>query len=127
MMVAGTVAAILMAVYAVFHTTLAFGAPARFAAWGGWHEFKLPGRLRLASGAVGLIVCPASMVLTLVNAGVVEATWVPRFGALGMWVVTGIFAVGGIASLASSSRRERFWGVVLLVVAVCCAVVAIGA
>jgi len=125
MSVAAPIAAVLMGVYAVFHTALAFGAPARFAAWGGWHEDKVPARLRVASAAVGLILCPAFMVLTLVSAGVIEASWVPRAGALGMWVVVGVFTAGGVASLASSSRRERIWGVVLLVVAVCSSVVAL--
>jgi hypothetical protein len=122
---AAIIAAVLMAASGVFHIALAFGAPARYAVWGGWHEGTLPARLRWASGVVGIGVYPALIVYVLTTAGVVDATWVPARGKLGMWILAGLFTVGAFANFASRSKRERWWGVVSLVVAVCCAVIAL--
>lgn len=122
---AAIVAASLMGVVAVFQVALALGAPAGYAAWGGWHEGTLPTRLRIASGVVGIIVYPALMVFVLATAMVIEANWVPGTGKVGMWVLTGVFVAGTLANLASRSRRERYWGIVSLAIAVCCAIVAI--
>lgn len=125
MQTAAIVATGLMGIVAVFQLALALGAPAGFAAWGGWHEGVLPTRLRIASGAVGLIVYPALMVYVLATAGVIDATWVPARGRLGMWVLTSLFTIGGFANLASRSRRERWWAIVSFAIAVCTAIVAV--
>lgn len=123
---AAIVAAALMGVVAVFQIALMLGAPAGFAAWGGWHEGKLPTRLRIASGFVGIVVYPALMVYVLASAGVIDANWVPGRGKIGMWIITGVFVLGTFANLASRSKRERYWGIVSAVIAVCCAIVALG-
>ena len=122
---AAIIASILMGVVAVFQIALALGAPAGFAAWGGWHEGVLPTRLRVASGAVGLIVYPALITYVLATSGVLDATWVPARGRLGMWIITGLFVIGGIANAASRSRRERWWAPVSFAIAVCTAIVAV--
>ena len=122
---AAIIAAVLMGMVAVFHIALALGAPAGFAAWGGWHEGVLPGRLRFASGVVGLGVFPALIVFVLATAGVIDANWVPGKGKLGMWILTGVFILGTLANFASRSKRERWWGFVSLAIAICCAVVAL--
>ena len=122
---AGIIAAVLMAVAGVFHIALALGAPAGYAAWGGWHEGKLPARLRWASGVVGIGVYPALIIYVLTTAGVIDATWVPARGRLGMWILTGLFAVGTVANFASRSKRERWWGFVSLAIAICCGVIAL--
>lgn len=122
---AATIAAVLMGVVAVFHIALSLGAPAGYAAWGGWHQGVLPTRLRFASGIVGIGVYPALIVYVLATAGVVDATWVPARGRLGMWILTGLFVLGTLANFASRSKRERSWGFVSLAIAICCAVVAL--
>jgi hypothetical protein len=124
--IAAIIAAILIAGVAIFQIALSLGAPAGYAAWGGWHEGVLPTRLRIASGFVGIVVYPVLGVYILVSAGVVEATWVPGTGKLGMWIITGLFMIGGFANFASRSKRERYWGLVSLAIAVCCAIVALG-
>jgi hypothetical protein len=123
---AAIIAAGLMGVVAVFHVALALGAPAGYAAWGGWHQGVLPTRLRIASGLVGVLVYPGLMVFVLASAGVIEANWVPGTGKVGMWILTGLFVLGALANLASRSRRERWWAVVSLIIAICCAIVAAG-
>lgn len=115
-----------MAVVAVFQIALALGAPAGFAAWGGWHEGVLPTRLRVASGFVGIIVYPVLITYVLATAGAIEATWVPGRGKLGMWILTGLFVLGAAANFASRSKRERYWGPVALAIAMCCGIVAVG-
>lgn len=122
--VAAVIAAALMGVVGVFQIALSLGAPARYAAWGGWHEGTLPTRLRIASGIAGFVVYPALMVFVLATAQVIDANWVPGRGKVGMWILTGLFVVGTFANFASRSRRERYWGVVTLVIAICCAIVA---
>lgn len=123
---AAWIAAALMTVVGVFQIALALGAPAGFAAWGGWHEGVLPTRLRVASGIAGLLVYPALIVYVLATAGAVDATWVPARGALGMWILTGVFVLGAVANFASRSKRERYWGPVALGIAICCGIVALG-
>jgi hypothetical protein len=122
---AAILAAALMGVHAVFHIALTLGAPARYAAWGGWHEGVLPTRLRVASGIVGIVVYPALIIFVLATAGVVDANWVPGRGKVGMWVLTGVFVMAALANFASRSKRERRWGFVSLTIAICCAVVAL--
>jgi hypothetical protein len=122
---AAIIAAVLMAVAGVFHIALALGAPAGYAAWGGWHEGVLPARLRWASGIVGIGVYPALIVFVLATAGVVDANWVPGRGKLGMWILVGVFTLGTLANFASRSKRERWWGFVSLAIAICCAVIAL--
>ncbi len=101
------------------------GAPAGYAAWGGWHEGVLPARLRWASGAVGLLVFPALIAQVLAAGGVLDADWVPEWGKGGMWILVGVFTVGTISNFASRSKRERWWGFVSLAIAICCAVIAL--
>jgi hypothetical protein len=122
---AAILAAVLMGVHAVFHIALALGAPARYAAWGGWHAGVLPRRQRVASGIVGIVVYPALIVFVLATAGVVDANWVPGRGKVGMWVLTGVFILATLANFASRSKRERRWGFVSLTIGICCAVVAL--
>lgn len=122
--IAAIVAAVLMGVLGVFQIALSLGAPARYAAWGGWHESTLPTRLRIASGIAGFVVYPALMVFVLATAQVIDANWVPGRGKVGMWVLAGLFAIGTFANFASKSKRERYWGVVTLVITVCCGIVA---
>lgn len=124
---AASIAAVLMGVVAVFQIALALGAPARHAAWGGWHEGTLPTRLRVASGLAGVVALPALMVFTLATAGVIEANWVPGRGKVGMWILSGLFVLSAIANLTSRSRRERYWGIVSIAIAVCCVIVALQA
>jgi hypothetical protein len=123
---AAVVAAGLVAAVAVFQIALALGLPAGHAAWGGSYAGTLPGRLRIASAIAGLVLYPAIAVYVLTTSGLIEASWVPARGRLGMWVLTALFALGTIANLASRSPRERWWAIVSAAIAVCCSSVAIG-
>lgn len=126
MRLAAIVAAVLLAVIVVFQISLALGAPLGSAAWGGTHPGVLPGRLRIASLVAGVLLYPFLILFVLVSAGVLTAPWVPGTGRVGMWVLTGFFALGTIANFASRSKKERIWGPVSLAIAVCCAIVAMG-
>jgi hypothetical protein len=125
MEIAGIVAAVLIVAVAVFQLALALGAPAGFAAWGGWHEGRLPTRLRVASGLVGVVVYPLILLFVLASAGLIDAAWLPGTGRLGMWILTGLFTLGALANFASISKRERYWGPVSLGIAICCGIVAL--
>jgi len=124
MEVAAIVASVLLSVVAIFQIALALGAPWGDAAWGGANTGVLPRRLRIASGVVGLVVYPLIGCFVLASAGLITADWVPGTGAVGMWALASVFTLGAVANFASRSKRERIWGPVSLVIAVCCGLIA---
>ncbi|MGH2788143.1 MAG: hypothetical protein ACRDJV_09565 [Actinomycetota bacterium] len=124
MKIAAIVAAMLLAVVTVFQIALALGAPLGKAAWGGRYEGILPKRLRIASGVTAVVVYPLTILAILVSAGLIEGEWMPGEGRQVMWILVGLFTLGGLANLASRSKIERYWAPVSLAVAACCAVIA---
>lgn len=127
MQTAAIIAAVLIAVLTVFQVALALGAPAGAAAWGGGHPGVLPTRLRVASGIVGVFFYPVLGIFLLdvggvVETGLAEGDWTRWL----LWILTGLFALGALANFASRSRIERIWGPVSVVLAVCCAILALG-
>lgn len=123
-MIAAWIAAALIVVLTVFQLALALGAPAGAAAWGGSHPGVLPTRLRVASGFVAVFFYPVVAIELLYVADVVDFGW--DVSQLWIWVLAGLFVLGALANFASRSRIERIWGPVSLVLAVCCAVIAVG-
>jgi len=121
--IAAWIAAALIVVLTVFQLALALGAPAGAAAWGGSHPGVLPTRLRVASGFVAVFCYPVVAIELLYVADVVDFGW--DVSQLWIWVLAGLFVLGALANFASRSRIERIWGPVSLVLAVCCAVIAV--
>jgi len=95
-------------------------------AWGGQYEGKLPVGLRITSAVAGLVIYPLATLLILEAAGVTDFEVVPDVGPVGMWVFTGLFALGALLNLASRSKAERVWAPVSMGIAVCCGIVAAG-
>ena len=123
---AAIVAAVALAIVNVWQLALAFGAPASFAAWGGWHEGKLPPRLRLASGVLGFVFYPLVIVFVLDAGGLIDTNLMSRdTSVLWLWILVGVFAVGTVMNLASRSKRDRLWSIPSAVIAVCIALIAI--
>lgn len=123
--VAAVVACILLAVLAVFQAALALGAPWGRFAWGGQHERELPGRLRVGS-AVSVLLYGLFAVVLLDRADLVDVLpdAVSRIGA---WVLFAYFALGVVMNGISRSKQERaVMTPVVLVLAVCTLVVALG-
>lgn len=121
---AAIVAVVLLTVVAIFQVALALGAPWGEAAWGGSHHGVLPNGFRVASAVAGVVVYPLIIAIVLTAAGLIDADWTPGAGAAGMWVLTGFFTLGAFANFASRSKKERIWGPVSLVIAVCCGFIA---
>lgn len=121
---AAIIAAALIGVLTIFQIALALGAPAGAAAWGGSHPGVLPTRLRVASAVVGVFFYPPIALLVLDSGGVIDIGW--DVSPLWLWVLTGLFLLGTLANAASKSKVERIWAPVSLVLAICCAVIAIG-
>jgi hypothetical protein len=124
MRAAALVASALLIVIAVFQIALALGMPARKMAWGGGYEGKLPTGLRVASGVAGFVIYPLAALLVLEAGGLTDFDLVPDVGPVGMWVLTGLFALAAILNFLSRSRVERVWGPVALGISVCCGIVA---
>lgn len=126
MELAAYLATVLIVVVAGFHGALAAGAPLGAAAWGGLHPGVLPARLRLMSAFVALVVYPAIAAYILDAAEVVPAGLPGGARPLWMWALAAFFAFGALLNAFSRSRPERRWAPVSLLLAACCAVVALG-
>ncbi|MGY1781447.1 hypothetical protein [Geodermatophilus sp. SYSU D01036] len=113
----------LLAALTVLQLALAGGAPLGRFAWGGQHVV-LPPRLRVGSvlsigvyAVVALLVLQAAGAVDLLPGGLVE---------VGMWVLTGYFALGVVLNAISRSRPERLvMTPVALALAVVCLVLAL--
>lgn len=124
MTAAAIIVVVLLLAIIAFQLALALGAPFGEAAWGGQHRGVLPTRLRIASGIAGTVLYPLIIVVVLSSAGVIEADRSPVQGRAAMWTLTALFAVGTLANFVSRSKMERYWGPVVAIIAVGCAIVA---
>jgi hypothetical protein len=123
-LLAAVVVCVLLAGLAVFQLLLASGRPLGRFAWGGQHEV-LPRRLRFGSavsvvlyGVIAAVVLQAADEIAVFPDGVAD---------VGIWVVTGYFALGVPLNGISRSRPERLvMTPVVLLLALCCLVVALG-
>jgi hypothetical protein len=124
--VAGIIAAVLLAVIAIFQAALALGAPWGEAAWGGQNPGVLPRNLRIASGIAAVAVYPLLIVLVLTGTGFIDDGWLPIDSTVLMWALAALLTVGAVMNAVSRSPRERWWALVAGAVAICCALIAIG-
>nr|WP_204261284.1 hypothetical protein [Blastococcus saxobsidens] len=114
----------LLAGLAVLQLLLVAGRPLGRFAWGGQHDV-LPRGLRVGS-AVSVVLYAAFAVVILQAAGALVV--LPEAVAdVGIWVLTGYFALGVLMNGISRSRPERMLMTpVALLLAGCCLVVALG-
>jgi hypothetical protein len=117
------VACVLLAALAVFQVLLVAGRPLGLFAWGGQHEV-LPRGLRIGSASsVVLYVVIAAVILQA--AGLISVVPDDVTG-VGIWVLTGYFALGIVLNGISRSRPERLvMTPVVTVLTACCLVVAL--
>src|SRR5918996_2324546 len=80
-----------------FQVGLALGAPWGRAAWGGSHEGRLPGNLRVASGFAALFWVLAASVLFL-RAGYEPVTLPSTLARWGPWVLFGLSVLGALVN-----------------------------
>ena len=121
---AAVVACVLLAALTVFQLLLVAGRPLGRFAWGGRHEV-LPRGLRIGS-AVSVVSYAVIALVILQPAGRI-AVLPEAVADVGIWVLTGYFAVGVVLNSISRSRPERLLMTpVAIVLAVCCLLVAIG-
>jgi hypothetical protein len=120
---AGVGACLLLAGLAVLQLLLAAGRPLVRFAWGGQHDV-LPRGLRIGS-AISVVVYAVVAVVVLQAAGVL--TLLPDAVAdVGIWVLTGYFAIGVLMNGISRSRPERLvMTPTALLLALCCLVLAL--
>ena len=126
MQTAAFIAVALIGALVVFQLALAAGAPFGAAAWGGRNPGVLPNGLRIASAIVGLVVYPIMAAVILAAAGLVDDDWLPIDPTVAMWVFTAFFALGAVVNAISRSAPERIWAPVSAVLAICCALIALG-
>ena len=126
MTIAALIAFSLIGALTVFQLALALGAPLGAAAWGGQHPGVLPGRLRIASAVVGLVVYPLIGLVILAAAGLIGDDWLPIDPTAAMWILAAFFALGAVVNAVSRSAPERIWSPVSAALAVCCVLIALG-
>jgi hypothetical protein len=126
MQTAALIAVALIGALVVFQLALALGAPYGAAAWGGRNPGVLPRNLRIASAVVGIVVYPLMAVVILAAAGLVRDDWLPIDPTVAMWILTGFFVLGAVVNAISRSAPERIWTPVSAVLAICCALIALG-
>jgi hypothetical protein len=126
MTIAAIVAVMLLGAIAAFQAALALGAPWGSAAWGGGNPGVLPRNLRIASGIAAVVIYPLIILLVLAGAGLIDDSWIPIDTSVVMWILAALLTVGAVMNAISRSPRERLWAPVALVVAICCALIAIG-
>ena len=121
----GIIAVVLLVVIAIFQAALALGAPWGEAAWGGQNPGVLPRNLRIASGIAAVVIYPLIILLVMAGAGFIDDGWVPVDITIVMWILAALLTVGAVMNAISRSPRERLWAPVALIVAICCALIAI--
>lgn len=105
-----------LALLAIFQIALIFGAPIGHFAWGGAHRV-LPMKLRVGS-VVAVLLYALFAVFILNKAGLITALPVGVTN-IGMWVMTGYFALGvGMNAISRSKPERMFMTPVALVLAV---------
>jgi hypothetical protein len=119
-------ATVLVAGLATFQVLLAAGLPLGNAAFGGANAI-LPGRLRAAS-AISSLVFVGALYVVAARAGLLGTVGKSSTVHVAIWILTVLFALSAAANLASHSNWERFlMAPVALLLAVCCALLAISA
>jgi hypothetical protein len=117
----------LLAGIVLFQAGLAAGKPWGRAAWGGRHRGVLPTRLRIASAIVAVAVYPLLIACVASSAELAPGRTLPGAGSAMMWVLTGLFFLGAVINAVSRSPIERWWAPIALLIAGCCALVALRA
>ncbi len=116
---------IILGLLTILQLLLIAGLPLGRFAWGGQHEV-LPPRLRIGS-VVSIVLYAVFALMVLERAQLTSLIPSVTFIAVGMWVLTGYFALGVLMNGISRSKPERFLMTpVSLVLAGLCLVVAIG-
>ena len=124
LLITAIVACILFVLMTVFQLLLALGLPLGRVAYGGKYE-KLPTKLRIASLiAVGIFVFAIFIVLE--RAGIITIFNNTLFTAIVLWILAGYFTLNVLMNAVSKSKWEkRIMTPLVLIIAVCCFIVAI--
>ncbi|TYP88350.1 hypothetical protein [Blastococcus xanthinilyticus] len=121
---AAVLACVLLAALGILQLLLLTGRPLGRFAWGGQHEV-LPRGLRVGSAVSVLLY--AFFAVVILQAAEVLSGLPDVVAGVGIWVLTGYFALGVVMNGISRSRPERLLMTpVALALAGCCLVVALG-
>ncbi|HCH34197.1 TPA: hypothetical protein DEW05_01535 [Candidatus Saccharibacteria bacterium] len=122
--ISAIVACLLLASLGVFQLFLALGYPLGKFAWGGAHTV-LPKRLRIGS-AISILLYLIFAVFILSESGLVDIVTNRQVTSIVIWVLTAYFALGVFMNSISRSKPERaVMTPIALILALCCACIAI--
>lgn len=122
---AAVLACVIFAGLTIFQALLIAGLPLGHLAWGGQHRV-LPTGFRVGS-AISIMLYGAFALLMLERAGILELLPGDAIEGVGLWVLTGYFALGIVMNAISRSKPERYTMTpVALVLTLLCLVLALG-
>lgn len=122
---AAVLACVIFAGLTIFQALLIAGLPLGHLAWGGQHRV-LPAGFRIGS-AISIMLYGAFALLMLERAGIIELLPGDAIEGVGLWVLTGYFALGIVMNAISRSKPERYTMTpVALVLTLLCLVLALG-
>ncbi len=122
---AAVVACVMFAGLTIFQALLIAGLPLGRLAWGGQHRV-LPTGFRVGS-AISIMLYGAFATLMLERAGIIAILPGDAIEGVGLWVLTGDFALGIVMNAISRSKPERYTMTpVALVLTLLCLVLALG-
>lgn len=96
----------LLAVLALFHLALVFGAPWGSLVWGGQHDV-LHSRLRMGS-AISVLLYALFATVALDRGGVIDPFPGSGFSTIAMWIIAAYLLLGMLPMLSSRSSLERY-------------------
>lgn len=122
---AAVLACVIFAGLTIFQALLIAGLPLGHLAWGGQHRV-LPTGFRVGS-AISIMLYGAFALLMLERAGLIAILPGDAIEGVGLWVLTGYFALGIVMNAISRSKPERYTMTpVALVLTLLCLVLALG-
>ncbi|HLL04050.1 MAG TPA: hypothetical protein VK539_25925 [Myxococcaceae bacterium] len=125
LVLAAVLACVIFAGLTIFQALLIAGLPLGHLAWGGQHRV-LPAGFRIGS-AISIMLYGAFALLMLERAGIIELLPGDAIEGVGLWVLTGYFALGIVMNAISRSKPERYTMTpVALVLTLLCLVLALG-
>lgn len=106
MIIAASIALILLALLTLFQIALIAGAPLGTFAWGG-QQRVLPAKMR-AGSVVAVFLYTFFAALAASHSGIANIINNPSFVAISLWIVAAYMTLGVLMNAISRSKPERF-------------------
>jgi hypothetical protein len=123
-LIAAVILIIMFSIMVIFQFLLAIGMPIGFLAYGGQHK-KLSRKLRILSViAMGIFIY--AIIVVLDRTGIITLFSNPWVSGISIWILAIYFTIGILMNAVSRSKWEkRIMTPFVLIIAICCYLIAI--